>query len=80
MFITQDQRDNPARAGRDASAGDVAHLAKAYGLKVTTHKPQVAYKETIRKPVHEHGRLKRQTGGHGQFADVKIEVAPRGAR
>ena len=27
--------------------------------------------------MHEHGRLKRQTGGHGQFADVKIDVAPR---
>src|SRR6185437_2522083 len=55
----------------------VDHLAKSYGLKLTTHKPQVAYKETIRRPVHEHGRLKRQTGGHGQFADVKIDIAPR---
>ena len=54
----------------------IERLAKNYGLKVTTHKPQVAYKETIRRPVHEHGRLKRQTGGHGQFADVKIDVAP----
>ena len=27
--------------------------------------------------MHEHGRLKRQTGGHGQFADVKIDIAPR---
>jgi len=55
----------------------VDHLARNFGLKLTTHKPLVAFKETIRKPVHEHGRLKRQTGGHGQFADVKIEVAPR---
>jgi elongation factor G len=55
----------------------VDHLAKNYGLKVNTHKPQVAYKETIRQPVHEHGRLKRQTGGHGQFADVKLDIAPR---
>jgi elongation factor G len=55
----------------------VDHLARDYGLKLATHKPAVAYKETIRKPVHEHGRLKRQTGGHGQFADVKIDVAPR---
>lgn len=55
----------------------VDHLAKAYGLKVSTAKPSVAYKETIRKPVHQHGRLKRQTGGHGQFADVKIDIAPR---
>jgi len=55
----------------------VEHLAKAYGLKVATARPSVAYKETIRKPVHQHGRLKRQTGGHGQFADVKIDIAPR---
>ena len=55
----------------------VERLAKDYGLKVTTRKPQVAYKETIRRAVHEHGRLKRQTGGHGQFADVKIDIAPR---
>ena len=55
----------------------VEHLAKAFGIKVATRKPQVAYKETIRRAVHEHGRLKRQTGGHGQFADVKIDVAPR---
>ena len=55
----------------------VTRLANNYGLKVTTHKPQVPYKETIRRSVHEHGRLKKQTGGHGQFADVKIDIAPR---
>jgi elongation factor G len=37
----------------------------------------VAYRETIRRAVTQHARLKRQTGGHGQFADVKIEVEPR---
>ncbi len=55
----------------------VDRLAKNYGLKVATHKPQIGYKETIRRAVHEHGRLKKQTGGHGQFADVKIDIAPR---
>jgi elongation factor G len=54
----------------------VEHIARDYGLKLATHKPAVAYKETIRASVHEHGRLKRQTGGHGQFADVKIDIAP----
>ncbi len=59
----------------------VERMAKGFGLKLRTEKPRVAYKETIRLPVHEHGRLKRQTGGHGQFADVKIAIAPlpRGA-
>ena len=55
----------------------VERLSKDYGLKVSTQKPQVAFKETIRRVVHEHGRLKKQSGGHGQFADVKIDIAPR---
>ena len=54
------------------------HLVKAYNLKLNTAKPQVAYRETIRSSVHQHARLKRQTGGHGQYADVKIDIAPRG--
>ena len=55
----------------------IEHLAKGYGLKLTARPPAVAYRETIRSPVHEQGRLKRQTGGHGQFADVRIDIAPR---
>ncbi len=55
----------------------VERLAKAHGLKITTAHPRVAYKETIRAPVKQHARLKRQTGGHGQFADVKLEIEPR---
>ncbi len=80
LFITQDQ-DTAETAlhgqGEMHLLTTVERLARNFGLKLTTHKPHVAYKETIRKPVHEHGRLKRQTGGHGQFADVKIDVAPR---
>jgi elongation factor G len=55
----------------------VERLSRNHGLKVTAAKPSVAYKETIRRAVHEHARLKRQTGGHGQFADVKLDIAPR---
>ncbi len=55
----------------------IERLAKAYNLRVTTAPPKVAYRETIRRAVHQHGRLKRQTGGHGQFADIKIDIAPR---
>jgi elongation factor G len=55
----------------------IEHMAKNYNLKMTTRKPSIAYRETIKSSVHEHGRLKRQTGGHGQFADVKIDIAPR---
>jgi elongation factor G len=55
----------------------IEHMAKSYNLKMTTRRPSIAYRETVRGSVHEHGRLKRQTGGHGQFADVKIDIAPR---
>ena len=36
----------------------------------------MAYRETIRKPTAQHARFKRQTGGHGQFADVQVEIKP----
>ena len=51
-------------------------LAGKYGLAMRTEKPKVAYKEAIRKPVAQHARFKKQTGGHGQFGDVHIEVKP----
>ena len=51
-------------------------LAGKYGLTMQTEKPKVAYKEAIRKPVAQHARFKKQTGGHGQFGDVHIEVKP----
>jgi elongation factor G len=80
LFITQDQETSETvlhGQGEMHLQTTVDHLARDYSLKLATHKPGVAYKETIRKAVHEHGRLKRQTGGHGQFADVKIDIAPR---
>ena len=55
----------------------IEKLARLYGLKVVTTHPRPHFKETIRRAIHQHGRLKRQTGGHGQFADVKLEIAPR---
>lgn len=80
LFITQDQQTSETvlhGQGETHLQSAIEHLARDYNLKLATRKPQVAYKETIRKPIHQHGRLKRQTGGHGQFADVKIDVAPR---
>ena len=56
----------------------IERLARAYGLRVKATRPRVPFKETIRRGVHQHTRLKRQTGGHGQFADVKLDIAPRG--
>jgi elongation factor G len=77
LFITQDGETVLNGQGEMHLQTTVDHLARDYGLRLATRKPAVAYKETIRKAVHEHGRLKRQTGGHGQFADVKIDIAPR---
>jgi len=56
-------------------------LARVYNLKVTARRPEIAFKETIRKGVIQHARHKRQSGGHGQFGDVHIEIQPlpRGA-
>lgn len=51
-------------------------LASRFGVKATRGRPQVPYKETIRKAAAEHGRFKRQTGGHGQFGDVHVAVRP----
>ncbi len=51
-------------------------LNRKYGVEVELKAPKVPYRETIRKAVSAHGRLKKQTGGHGQFADCRIEVEP----
>jgi elongation factor G len=59
----------------------VDRLKTQHNTPVVTHVPQVPYKETIRRGVDQHARHKRQSGGHGQFADVKVklEPLPRGA-
>ncbi|HET6309205.1 MAG TPA: elongation factor G [Rhodopila sp.] len=77
LFVTQEGETVLHGQGEIHLQTAVDHLARDYGLALATRKPAIPYKETIRKPVHEHGRLKRQTGGHGQFADVKIDIAPR---
>ena len=51
-------------------------LHRKYGVEVELRAPKVPYRETIRKGTKAHGRLKKQTGGHGQFADCWIEVEP----
>lgn len=52
-------------------------LNRKYNLPMKTHPPQVPYKETIRKTATAiHGRYKRQTGGHGQFGDVYLDIKP----
>ncbi|MDB9416298.1 elongation factor G [Microcystis aeruginosa] len=51
-------------------------LARKYNLPMTTHLPQVPYKETIKTSTKSHGRYKHQTGGHGAFGDVYLDIKP----
>lgn len=53
-------------------------LRSRFKLDVTLSEPSVAYRETIRNRVDEHARHKKQSGGHGQFADIRITVEPIG--
>ena len=51
-------------------------LKRRYGLEVNVQPPSVAIKESIRKSVTQRGRHKKQSGGHGQYGDVVIDVRP----
>jgi elongation factor G len=56
-------------------------LRNRHNLAVVGHPSAVPYKETIKRSTQTHSRFKRQSGGHGQFADIVIDVKPleRGA-
>ncbi len=52
-------------------------LARKFNVDVKTHPPSIAYRETIQGSIEIHSRYKHQTGGHGQFADVKLRFEMR---
>ncbi len=58
-----------------------AKLKNQYNVEINTSPPKPSYRETIRATSDHHARHKKQSGGHGQFADIKVKVAPaaRGA-
>jgi elongation factor G len=56
-------------------------LADRFGVAIERRQPSVGYRETIRKGVVQRGRHKKQSGGHGQYGDVVLDIKPmaRGA-
>jgi elongation factor G len=56
-------------------------LGDRYGVAIERRTPSVGYRETIRKSITQRGRHKKQSGGHGQYGDVVLEIKPlpRGA-
>ena len=56
-------------------------LGDRYGVAIERRQPSVGYRETIRKSVTQRGRHKKQSGGHGQYGDVVLDIKPmpRGA-
>ncbi len=56
----------------------VSKLLSRYKVEVELSKPKFAFRETIRKKVEVQGKYKKQSGGHGQYGDVKMEFEPSG--
>src|SRR5271157_5953151 len=54
----------------------VDRLQREFNVGANVGKPQVAYRETVRKAAEGEGRFIRQTGGHGQYGHVKIRIEP----
>jgi elongation factor G len=62
--------------GEAHTAVILERLTRKFGAAIQTHVPKVPYKETIRGTTKVHGRYKKQTGGHGMFGDVWLELEP----
>ncbi len=54
----------------------VEGIKRKYGVDLEVHDPRISYRETVRKKARANGRHKRQSGGHGQFGDVWLEIEP----
>jgi elongation factor G len=54
----------------------IDRLRNRHNLAVVGHASVVPYRETIRRGMEQHSRFKRQSGGHGQFADITVQIKP----
>ncbi len=84
------EEDRTLRVTRDPETAEVllsgmgeSHLQiiiegikRKYGVDLEVHDQRISYRETIRKKARANGRHKRQSGGHGQFGDVWLEIEP----
>lgn len=52
-------------------------LSRKYSITLETSAPATPFRETIRKSIRQRARHKKQSGGHGQFGDVVLDIAPR---
>ncbi len=52
-------------------------LKNRFNTEVTMRRPRTSYKETIKKTIQQHARHKKQSGGHGEFGDVHLEIKPK---
>jgi elongation factor G len=55
----------------------VDRMRREYGVAANVGKPEVAYRETVRKTVKQEGKFIRQSGGKGQFGHVVLEIVPQ---
>ena len=55
----------------------LGRMKRKYGVECETRTPKVAYRETIKSKAEAQGKHKKQTGGHGQYGDVHVRVAPK---
>jgi elongation factor G len=51
-------------------------LSDRFGVPTVSHKPTVGYRETIKKGIQQRGRHKKQSGGHGQYGDIVLDIKP----
>ncbi|GAA4017694.1 elongation factor G [Sphingomonas swuensis] len=80
LLVEQDEASHELRlsgVNEEQLTVALARLKRRHGVSVTTSRPQVGYRESIRRGVTVRGRHKKQSGGHGQFGDVVIDVSPQ---